>query len=198
MRNNNAITGQQVDLSQTIYNIDDFMDRLVETQKAHGQEPTIDLAVRNLYTGQRYKKFQKLSPEEQEEYEYAKSGSIASMDPDRISEDGDDPMEGIYVCEYCAKLKCKHGMDIPRYDPSVCDECRECEECPEFSEYLCSGCSYSIFREGVPYGETLNSSDVLSDHDRKIFDWVKERMSEPDRKLDDRPKYDDTYSIIDY
>ena len=110
---NNSTTGQQVDITSTIYNIDDFMDKLVETQRAHGQEPTIDLAVRNLYTGKRYKRFQKLSPEEQEEFEFARTGSIVNQ-TEGLSEDGDDPNEGIYVCEYCAKLKCKHGMDIPK------------------------------------------------------------------------------------
>lgn len=194
---NNSTTGQQVDITSTIYNIDDFMDKLVETQRAHGQEPTIDLAVRNLYTGKRYKRFQKLSPEEQEEFEFARTGSIVNQ-TEGLSEDGDDPNEGIYVCEYCAKLKCKHGMDIPKYDPTICDDCHECEECPEFSDYTCSGCSYSIFREGVPYGETLHSADILSDHDRRIFDWAKKRMEEPDHKLDDVPKYNADYSIIDY
>ena len=53
---NNSTTGQQVDITSTIYNIDDFMDKLVETQRAHGQEPTIDLAVRNLYTGNYHQK----------------------------------------------------------------------------------------------------------------------------------------------
>ena len=75
------------------------------------------------------------------------------------------------------------------------DSCTECAECVEFAEYECSGCSYSRYREGVPYSELASADKVLSAHDMDVFEKIEEsRLT----GRQDKVKYDDHYSILDF
>ena len=55
------------------------------------------------------------------------------------------------------------------YVPEVCDTCKACAGCAEYEMDECSGCSYSVYRDGEYYHEKLPESELISDHDAQLF-----------------------------
>ena len=201
MRNDKPNRDQpQFDFSSSMINIDTVMDSIVAAQKQAGKEPTLEIAVIDRYTGKKYRRFQKRSKEEEEAYQNSKAVFVDKRDSGpAISPEGDvkeeDDNDGLYICEYCSHLKCPLGSTVPKYDSSICDSCTECAECVEFAEYECSGCSYSRYREGVPYSELVSADKILSAHDMDVFEKI-ERSRLTGKQ--EETKYDDHYSILDF
>lgn len=78
--------------------------------------------------------------------------------------DIDDGEDGIYVCDMCDKL----GYS-GKYIPEICDTCKACAGCNEYEEGECSGCSFSVYRDGEYYHEKLPESELISEHDSELF-----------------------------
>ena len=187
--------------TNSMINIDSVMDSIVAAQKAAGEEPTMEIAVVDRFTGKKYRRFQKRSAKEEESYQESKRmlSTMTRPEEPKISPDGEvkeeDENDGLYICEYCTKLKCPLGQVVPKYDSSICDNCTECAECVEFAEYECSGCSYSRYREGVPYSELVSADKVLTDHDMETFKEI-DNARKTGRSL--HKPYDYHYTILDF
>ena len=52
--------------TNSMINIDTVMDSIVAAQKAAGEEPTMEIAVVDRFTGKKYRSFQKRSAKEEE------------------------------------------------------------------------------------------------------------------------------------
>lgn len=79
----------------------------------------------------------------------------------------DDDENGIYVCEYCDKLGYHQ-----KYRPEICDSCRACDTCNQYEIGDCSGCSYSIYRDGEYYRDKISESELMSDKDIELFQII--------------------------
>lgn len=82
-------------------------------------------------------------------------------------DDFDDDGDGIYVCEYCDKLGYHQ-----KYRPEICDSCRVCDSCNQYENGECSGCSYSIYRDGEYYRDKISESELMSDKDIELFQML--------------------------
>lgn len=195
---------QNYDMSGHLINIDTILDSIVDAEKEHGQEPSVELAVYDRSTGNKYRRFQKRSPEEEEAMERSRKANNPERETTKISRDGTpvhDPEDDLYICEYCGKLRTPLGKKYPKYDMVVCDSCQECLGCVEFAEYECSGCSYSRFREGVPYSELVSLNDTLSEHDMQVIMEVEEVLEmsrEQRREKYKSSEYDDHWSYGEF
>lgn len=182
------------DLSSHFYNVDDIGDAIVNEEMARGLEPSLELAVYDCYSGEKYRRFQKRTEEEEERYLISKGQMPEPKKPMDISEHGDKEWdaahkeEGIYLCEWCSKLGYKR-----KYNSEVCDSCHLCAECSQYERYECSGCSYSRYRNGTPYCERLRASDVLSKEDQVIFMEIKNDREEECKST--FMTYNDKYTV---
>ena len=79
--------------------------------------------------------------------------------------DFEDEDDGLYVCDMCDRL----GYS-GKYIPEICDTCKACAGCNEYTEEECSGCSYSIYRDGEYYHDKLPESELISDKDLQLFE----------------------------
>ena len=76
----------------------------------------------------------------------------------------DDDEDDFYLCEYCDALGYRQ-----KYDAARCDSCTLCESCSEYDDGECSGCSYSVYRDGIYYRDRVDSSDILDSEDSDLF-----------------------------
>lgn len=82
--------------------------------------------------------------------------------------DDEDDGDGIYVCEYCDLLGYHQ-----KYRPEICDTCRMCETCAEYEDGDCSGCTYSVYRDGQYYRDKIPESELMTSHDIDLFQELK-------------------------
>jgi hypothetical protein len=83
--------------------------------------------------------------------------------------DVEDDDDGIYVCDLCERI----GYS-GKYVPEICDTCKACAGCNEYDTGECSGCSYSVYRDGEYYHEKLPESDLISERDFELFSELNE------------------------
>lgn len=186
------------DLTDHFWNIDTILGAIAEEEVARGLEPSVELAVYDCYSGEKYRRFQKRTEEEEERYQISKGQMPEPKKEAPISQDGAKEWEdahkeeGIYLCEWCTKLGHRQ-----KYNSEVCDSCHMCAECSQYEQYECSGCSYSRYRTGTPYCERLRASDVLSKEDYMIFGEIKDEVENrgPWNGDSNRMEYNDHYSV---
>lgn len=154
-----------VDLTGNFLNIDKLCDVLVTTQKSSGQETSFREKTYDDDEGPE-------TPKQSKEHECHGCGScqkedtpnrnrfIGLLEDDEEDEDEDD----FYLCEYCDSLGYRQ-----KYDASRCDMCTVCESCDEYDEGTCSGCSYSIYRDGTYYRDRISADELMESEDTKIF-----------------------------
>lgn len=169
------------DLTEHWYNIDTIFDAIVEEETVRGKEPTLELAVYDLDSGEKYHRFRRRSEEEEERYQLAKGTPTEKKKEKPISESGKEEWEEvhgkkeepqIYLCEWCSKLGYQK-----KYNPEICDSCDTCASCAEYEHYECSACSYSRYRTGRPYSESVPMEDILSKGDQVIFAEIREEQT---------------------
>ena len=90
--------------------------------------------------------------------------ACGSFDMSLNGTDVGDDEDGIYVCDMCDRI----GYS-GKYVPEVCDTCKACAGCNEYDMGDCSGCSYSVYRDGEYYHEKLPESELISDRDIQLF-----------------------------
>ena len=150
---------------RSFINIDDILRVFSSAEKAEGLPETFKQVVpdkeekpkcdkRESDTKTDIPKEKKLTPFACGNFDMSLDGS------DSIDEDDD----GIYVCDMCDRL----GYS-GKYIPEICDTCKACAACNEYDEGECSGCSYSIYRDGEYYHEKLPESELINEHDRELF-----------------------------
>lgn len=185
------------DLSEHWYNIDTIFDAIVEEESLRGKEPSLELAVFDVDTGEKYRRFQKRSEEEEERYQLSKGTTERKSETTPISESGKAEWdaahkkeeEQIYLCEWCSKLGYQK-----KYNPELCDTCDICASCNEFEHYECSGCSYSRYRTGKPYSEMVSIDNLLSEEDQKVFSAIRNKEYNNDGCY----VYEGSFSIKDF
>ncbi len=187
------------DLTSHWYNIDTVFDSIVEEETLRGKEPSLELAVYDLDSGEKYHRFRRRSEEEEERYQLSKNGAPVKEKEKPISESGKEEWEAvhgekeeehIYLCEWCNKLGYQK-----KYNPEYCDTCDMCATCDEYEAYECSGCSYSRYRTGKLYSERVPIDDILNNEDRATFMEV--RGSQCD-DADECFIYNGDFSIKDF
>ena len=160
-------SGSAIDITNNFLNIDKLCDVLVTTQKSNGES-----------TSFRQKTFdddeEPQKPKTSKEHECHGCGKSCQKEDDPTrnrfiglleSDDYDDDDEDdFYLCEYCDALGYRQ-----KYDASRCDMCSVCESCAEYEEGECSGCSYSIYRDGSYYRDRINADELMESDDTKIF-----------------------------
>ena len=93
--------------TNSMINIDTVMDSIVAAQKAAGEEPTMEIAVVDRFTGKKYRRFQKRSAKEEESYQESKRmlSTMTRPEEPKISPDGEvkeeDENDGGFG--FCAK-----------------------------------------------------------------------------------------------
>lgn len=85
-------------------------------------------------------------------------------DGDIIESDEDED----YICEFCGALG--YGQ---KYVPEICDSCTVCASCTEYQNDECSGCSYSVYRDGTYYRDKMSETDLFSENDLETFNSLK-------------------------
>lgn len=171
-------------------NIDSIMDAIVESRIESNVGGVPEEAIIDEETGRRYRRFQKHSKQEELIFKALKDerdgknkassstghGSRFNMRSiqglevyDRMVNGGDDDYDSAptFICTYCSKLA--RGK---KYNPVLCDSCTECLSCNQFARKECSGCEYSRWREGVPYGQLIGQTCTMDDKDMAILNGL--------------------------
>lgn len=86
----------------------------------------------------------------------------------------DDDEDDEYICDYCNRI----GYSL-KYSPDICDECNACETCGKYEREDCDGCSYSVWRDGVRYGDKLSMEDTLSQYDIDVINDLSNELRDP-------------------
>lgn len=166
--NNSTIT----DLANNFINIDTLCDVLTTTQKTIGvktifestdefSQPVQKVDEENVEPMDRESVMKMLNP----------TGdwldcNINYYDSDDDYEDEDDNEP--FVCDLCDALG--YGL---KYRPEICDKCRKCETCMEYVHDECSGCEYSIYRDGKYYRDKLPESELIDEDDIDTMEQFK-------------------------
>lgn len=193
--------GQRIhqDYTQSTINIDTICDVLTTTQHNAGVTPTLEIAYLNETTGEKFRRFQRRSPEDEEAYEQAKaSGNRPSFLPD---EEENEPVKKKSHSQESGKGKrlsrfktgtfdvivegedeeddlyvCEYCSALGyrrKYIPTICDSCDKClDGCRQYRDGSCEGCSFSRHRDGVPYSEKLSEDELLSSDDLQKLNHV--------------------------
>lgn len=110
---------------------------------------------------------------------------IGGVDDGEFEEESDD---GLYICEYCKDI----GYS-KKFKADICGTCTECETCNEYSNGDCDGCSYSSYRDGIPYSEKASINELLSDDDLYRIETVQSDTCSLEPK-----KPTGIFTILDY
>lgn len=167
MSDNPFRTGGGIDLTNNFLNIDKLCDVLVTTQKSNGEEIS--------FKERTYDDEEPEKPKTSKESECHGCGKPCHKENDNPTrnrfiglleddDDDDDDEDDFYLCEYCDSLGYRQ-----KYDASRCDSCSVCESCTEYEEGECSGCSYSIYRDGTYYRDRISAEELMESEDTKIF-----------------------------
>lgn len=153
------------DEARSFINIDDLLRVFSSAEKAEGLPETFklkdpDKIVKESKCDQCKNKPQCKSnePEEKKLTPFARGEFGLSYDDSDIDEDD------TYVCELCDALGYSN-----KYIPEICDTCKACAGCAEYERGDCSGCSYSLYRDGEYYHTKLPESELISEHDQELF-----------------------------
>lgn len=178
------------DISQSaVVSIDSILDEVNEARRSAGLQGGPELAVFDKDSGKKFRRFQKRSDEEEASYREAinerrgaeirkgqrRTGQTGLVSIrgwqayDKLMNDTGDDYDNAptYICEYCSKI----GRNR-RYNAIICDNCSECVNCEQFLRKECSGCEYSRWREGVPYGQLNKEAVSISTNDSLIINDV--------------------------
>lgn len=162
-----------MDLSQNFINIDTLCDVLTNTQKTLGVKTIFESTEEHEVETTAVKPKQVI-PENETIEEHIKrlnpTGNwldcrIKYYDDEDFEDDEDDEP---FVCDLCDAL----GYSM-KYRPEICDKCKKCETCMEYINDECSGCEYSIYRDGTFYRDKLSESDLIDEDDLDIMNSFK-------------------------
>lgn len=159
--NRSVVNGvrSSVDFTNNWINIDNLCDVLVATQTESGGEVTFESRYDNNHDCHTCKS--KCHNGSTKPVEDGKNPFIGLIEG---GYDDDDDEDDFYLCEYCDALGYRQ-----KYDSTRCDTCTMCESCAEFDNDECSGCSYSIYRDGTYYRERASDDELLEGDDAAIF-----------------------------
>ena len=184
----------------TAVNIDSIMDAVVKSRRESGVGGVPEEAIVDDQTGRRYRRFQKRSKREEEIYQTLKNEQKVSSSRggkestvfnmrsvqglhafDNFLNGSDDEYDSAptFICTFCSKLS--RGK---KYNPVVCDSCTECLSCNQFAKKECSGCEYSRWREGIPYGQ-LTQSCAMDNEDMVLLNEALSVGGDNHSKFDD-------------
>lgn len=197
----------------TAINIDSVMDAVVKSRMESNVGGAPEEAVIDDQTGRRYRRFQKRSKQEELIYQSLKKeressslvgtgksngfnlGSIQGLGVlERTLHGNDDEYDSAptFICTFCSKLS--RGR---KYNPVTCDSCTECLSCNQFARKECSGCEYSRWREGIPYGQLIGQKCTMNNEDLAILNEVMEDSDDSSpSKFEDLRITD--WSVTDY
>lgn len=148
--------------------IDKVLDAFTQAEKAEGVEPTFEEADIKLNgTKDRTSQCDSKTCDKRMCLEKKKKSAWFSGNFDLSLQDYDDDDEDeeqSYICEYCDALGYHQ-----KYKPELCDTCSLCEQCSEYIDESCSGCSYSIYRDGEYYRDKMSESELLPETDLELF-----------------------------
>lgn len=162
------------DNARMFINIDDILQAFSSAERAEGLPETFKQIVSDKPTKSKCDKCkaEKCEVEFEEKITEKKKTPFAcgNFDMSLDGADIDDEDDDIYVCDMCDKL----GYS-GKYIPEICDTCKACAGCNEYDDGECSGCSYSVYRDGEYYHDKLPESELISAEDIQLFNDL-ERM----------------------
>lgn len=161
--------------AQSFVNIDTLCSVYATTQQSLGQTPVfkekgeIDKKGENTESSETQtshgcdcRSCEKSCGKSTKKYDFSLNGLFGDG---HISEEDDDQD---YICEYCGALGYKQ-----KYIPEICDSCTQCSTCTEYINDECSGCSYSIYRDGTYYRDKMSEKDLFDETDLEMFESIK-------------------------
>lgn len=157
------------DYSSQFINIDTLIDVLCRTQEKLG-EPLMFKEIGGCVEKQSISQTESVENENQYCHHKKKMSALRSGDFSmtmRVNIDDDDDDDD-YICDFCAALGYSR-----KYKPEICDVCKTCESCPQYEDEDCSGCSYSIYRDGTFYRDKLSDDQLFSQEDLRIINSIK-------------------------
>jgi hypothetical protein len=149
-----------IDAAGVFIDIDSIIKAYTTAQEAEGITPTFEENVDIL----KDKRKEYEIPQEQEQTKKRQGGWFCGIFNMEIDDFDDEDGDGIYICEYCDKLGYHQ-----KYRPEICDTCQACDSCSQYESGECSGCSFSIYRDGEYYRDKIPESELMTENDMKLF-----------------------------
>ena len=166
------------DTAGLFVNIDKVISAFTTAQIASGIKPTFEEADPNR------KKSSTENNNEEPKKGSGRCGWFAGKFQVGYDEEEEDDNKD-YICEYCDRLGYHQ-----KYRPEICDSCHICESCNEYDNNECSGCSFSVYRDGQYYRDKISEDELLSSHDKELLSHLQED--------NDYDRYQRHYTILSH
>lgn len=164
------------DFNNNFTNIDTLLDAVTKMQESEGIETTFKEIGTKAETDDSIKETNKQSCSHncktcgsncntEQEPKEKKTGFLKPFST-FVDDDTDDAEP--YICEYCETP----GYNR-RYKPEICDTCTQCEACTEYVNGECSGCEYSVIRDGMYYRDKLPESAFIEEDELSVLNNLK-------------------------